>query len=178
MLAVVPATLFRHGLEDLRGGAPPLLRSLAHVASVQLAPGLGQEVPAVIAVLLGSHGVMVWGRSRRCQTDTVPNIGLTPEQRAQVDEIATALDTTPTEFARSAILETVQLQRALTAEDRADVLAAAEAEGLSLTAFCRAAILDAARQPEPGPQIETGGVGFLAWLLAMLSARRRAGTNA
>ena len=32
------------------------------------------------------------------------NIGLTPEQRAQVDEIATALDTTPTEFARSAIL--------------------------------------------------------------------------
>ena len=55
------------------------------------------------------------------------NIGLTPEQRAQVDEIATALDTTPTEFARSAILETVQLQRALTAEDRADVLAAAAA---------------------------------------------------
>ena len=54
------------------------------------------------------------------------NIGLTPEQRAQVDEIATALDTTPTEFARSAILETVQLQRALTAEDRADVLAAAD----------------------------------------------------
>ena len=43
------------------------------------------------------------------------NIGLTPEQRAQVDEIATALDTTPTEFARSAILEAVQLQRALTA---------------------------------------------------------------
>ena len=85
---------------------------------------------------------------------------------------------TPTEFARSAILETVQLQRALTAEDRADVLAAAEAEGLSLTAFCRAAILDAAQQPEPGPQIETGGVGFLAWLLAMLSAGRRAGTNA
>ncbi len=106
------------------------------------------------------------------------NIGLTPEQRAQVDEIATALDTTPTEFARSAILEAVQLQRALTAEDRADVLAAAEAEGLSLTAFCRAAILDAAQQPESGPQIETGGVGFLAWLLAMLSAGRRAGTNA
>ena len=108
------------------------------------------------------------------------NIGLTPEQRAQVDEIATALDTTPTDFARSAILEAVQLQRALTAEDRADVLAAAEAEGLSLTAFCRAAILDAAQQlePEPGPQIETGGVGFLAWLLAMLSAGRRAGTNA
>ena len=43
------------------------------------------------------------------------NIGLTPEQRAQVDEIATALDTTPTEFARSVILEAVQLQRALTA---------------------------------------------------------------
>ena len=104
------------------------------------------------------------------------NIGLTPEQRAQVDEIATALDTTPTEFARSAILEAVQLQRALTAEDRSDVLAAAEAEGLSLTAFCRAAILDVARQPEP--QIETGSVGFLAWLLAMLSAGRRAGTNA
>ena len=54
------------------------------------------------------------------------NIGLTPEQRAQVDEIATALDTTPTEFARSAILEAVQLQLALTAEDRADVLAAAD----------------------------------------------------
>ena len=106
------------------------------------------------------------------------NIGLTPEQRAQVDEIATALDTTPTEFARSVILEAVQLQRALTDEDRADVLAAAESEGLSLTAFCRAAILDAAQQPEPGPQIETGGVGFLAWLLAMLSAGRRAGTNA
>ena len=74
MLAVVPATLFRHGLEDLRGGAPPLLRGLAHVASVQLAPGLGQEVPAVITVLLGSHGGMVWERSRRCQTDTVPTL--------------------------------------------------------------------------------------------------------
>ena len=44
------------------------------------------------------------------------NIGLTPEQRAEVDEIATALDTTPTEFARSTILEAVQLQRALTAK--------------------------------------------------------------
>ena len=30
------------------------------------------------------------------------NIGLTAEQRAQVDAIAAALDTTPTEFGRSA----------------------------------------------------------------------------
>ena len=101
------------------------------------------------------------------------NIGLTIEQRGQVDDAAAALDTTPTEFARSAVLEAVQLQRALTAEDRAQVLAAAEAEGLSLTAFCRAAILEAAQSPEPGAQIDTGGVGFLAWLLAVLSTGRR-----
>ena len=101
------------------------------------------------------------------------NIGLTLEQRAQVDAIAVEVSTTPTEFARSAILEAVQLHHALTAEERTLVQAAAEAEGLSVTAFCRAAILEAAEAPVPGPEIDTNGVGFLAWLLAILSAGRR-----
>ena len=107
------------------------------------------------------------------------NIGLTAEQRAQVDAIAAALDTTPTEFGRSAILEAVQLQHALTDDERAQVVAAAESEGLSVTAFCRAAILDAAQSPVLGSEIDTGGAGFLAWLLAMLAtARRNASTRA
>lgn len=79
----------------------------------------------------------------------------------------------------SAILEAVQLQHALTDDERAQVVAAAESEGLSVTAFCRAAILDAAQSPVLGSEIDTGGAGFLAWLLAMLAtARRNASTRA
>ena len=65
------------------------------------------------------------------------NIGLTVEQRTQVDAVAAAEGTTPTGFSRAAILEAVQLHHALTAEEREQVSHAAEAEGLSLTAFCR-----------------------------------------
>ena len=105
------------------------------------------------------------------------NIGLTVEQRDQVDAIAAAEGTTPTEFARAAILEAVQLHHALTAEEREQVAHAAEAEGLSLTAFCRAAILEASVPPEHGADIDTNGVGFLAWLMAVLSAARRGTPN-
>ena len=49
------------------------------------------------------------------------NIGLTLEQRNRVDAVSAAEGTTPTEFARAAILEAVQLQHALTAEEREQV---------------------------------------------------------
>ena len=101
------------------------------------------------------------------------NIGLTLEQREQVHATAVALGTTPTAFARSAILEAVLLHHVLTDEERARVAAAAEARGLSLTAFCRAAILDAAAPSEPGPQTPADGVGFLVRVLARLSVGRR-----
>ena len=101
------------------------------------------------------------------------NIGLTVEQRTQVDAAAAVGGTTPTEFARSAIMEAVQLHHALTAEEREQVWHAAEAEGLSLTAFCRSAILEAAAPAEHGSGIDADGVGFLAWLMAVLSATRR-----
>ena len=44
---------------------------------------------------------------------------------------------------------------------------------LSLTVFCRSAILEAAAPPEHSAHIGTDGVGFLAWLMAVLSAARR-----
>ena len=50
---------------------------------------------------------------------------------------------------------------------------AAEAEGLSLTAFCRAAILEAAAPVAHGVGIDADGLGFLAWLMAVLSTARR-----
>ena len=101
------------------------------------------------------------------------NIGFTVEQRTQVEAAAAVEGTTPTEFARSAIMEAVQLNHALTAEERAQVALAAEVEGLSLTAFCRAAILEAAAPAEHGAGVDAGGVGFLAWLMAVLSTTRR-----
>ena len=101
------------------------------------------------------------------------NIGLTVEQRTQVDAAAAVGGTTPTAFARAAILEAVQLHHALTAEEREQVSHAAEAEGLSLTAFCRSAILEAAAPAEHGAGIDADGIGFLAWLMAVLSAARR-----
>ena len=101
------------------------------------------------------------------------NIGLTVEQYTQVDAVAAAEGTTPTGFSRAAILEAVQLHHALTAEEREQVSHAAEAEGLSLTAFCRSAILEAAAPAEHGAGIDADGVGFLAWLMAVLSAARR-----
>ena len=101
------------------------------------------------------------------------NIGLTLEQRNRVDAVSAAEGTTPTEFARAAILEAVQLHHALTAEEREQVSHAAEAEGLSLAAFCRSAILEAAAPAEHGAGIDADGVGFLAWLMAVLSATRR-----
>ena len=101
------------------------------------------------------------------------NIGLTVQQYTQVDAVAVAEGTTPTAFCRAAILEAVQLQHALTAEEREQVARAAEVEGLSLTAFCRASILEAATPAEPGAGVDTDGLGFLAWLMAVLSAARR-----
>ena len=101
------------------------------------------------------------------------NIGLTLEQRNRVDAVSAAAGTTPTAFARAAILEAVQLHHALTAEERELVTLAAEVEGLSLTAFCRAAILEAAAPAEHGTGVDADGVGFLAWLMAVLSAARR-----
>ena len=101
------------------------------------------------------------------------NIGLTLEQRNRVDSVSAAEGTTPTEFARAAILEAVQLHHALTAEERELVALAAVVEGLSLTAFCRAAILEAAAPAEHGAGIDADGIGFLAWLMAVLSAARR-----
>ncbi len=101
------------------------------------------------------------------------NIGFTVEQRTQVEAAAAVEGTTPTEFARSAIMEAVQLHHALSAEEREKVAQAAEAEGLSLTAFCRAAILEAAVPAEHGAGADADGVGFLAWLMAVLSATRR-----
>ena len=101
------------------------------------------------------------------------NIGLTVEQYTQVDAAAAVGGTTPTSFCRSAILEAVQLQHALTAEEREQVARSAEVEGLSVTAFCRAAILEAAAPAGHGAGIDTDGVGFLAWLMAVLSATRR-----
>ena len=101
------------------------------------------------------------------------NIGLTVEQRTQVDAAAAGVGTTPTEFARSAIMEAVQLHHALTAEEREQVARAAEVEGLSVTAFCRAAILEAAAPAEPGTGVDADGLGFLAWLMAVLSTARR-----
>ena len=105
------------------------------------------------------------------------NIGLTVEQRTQVDAVAAAVGTTPTGFSRAAILEAVQLHHVLTAEEREQVALAAEVEGLSLTAFCRAAILEAAAPAEHGAVVDTDGVGFLAWLMAVLSATRRGHAN-
>ena len=101
------------------------------------------------------------------------NIGLTVERRTQVAAAAAGVGTTPTEFARSAIMEAVQLHHALTAEEREQVARAAEVEGLSVTAFCRAAILEAAAPAEPGTGVDADGLGFLAWLMAVLSAARR-----
>ena len=101
------------------------------------------------------------------------NIGLTVEQRTQVDAAAVVGGTTPTEFARAAIMEAVQLHHALTAEEREQVARSAEVEGLSLTAFCRAAILEAAAPAKHGAGVDADGVGFLAWLMAVLSATRR-----
>ena len=101
------------------------------------------------------------------------NIGLTVEQRTQVDAVAAADGTTPTGFSRAAILECVQMHHALTAAEREQVARAAEAEGLSVTAFCRAAILEAAAPAEHGAGVDADGVGFLAWLMAVLSATRR-----
>ena len=101
------------------------------------------------------------------------NIGLTLEQRNRVDAVSAAEGTTPTAFARAAILEAVQLHHALTAEEREQVALAAEVEGLSVTAFCRAAILEAATPAEHGAGVDADGVGFLAWLMAVLSATRR-----
>ena len=101
------------------------------------------------------------------------NIGLTVEQRTQLDGAAAGVGTTPTAFARSAIMEAVQLQRVLTAEERAQVSLSAEGEGLSVTAFCRAAILEAAAPAEPGAGVDANGLGFLAWLMAVLSVARR-----
>ena len=91
------------------------------------------------------------------------NIGLTLEQRNRVDAVSAAEGTTPTEFARAAILEAVQLHHALTAEEREQVALAAEVDGLSVTAFCRAAILEAAAPAEHGAGVDADGVGFLAW---------------
>ena len=105
------------------------------------------------------------------------NIGLTVEQRTQVEAMAAVGGTTPTAFARSAILEAVQLHHALTAVEREQVARAAEAEGLSVTAFCRAAILEAAAPAEHGAGVDADGVGFLAWLMAVLSATRRGNTT-
>ena len=101
------------------------------------------------------------------------NIGFTVEQRTQVDAAAAVGGTTPTEFARAAIMEAVQLNHALSAEERAQVALAAEAEGLSLTAFCRSAILEAAAPAGLGVGIDANGIGFLAWLMAVLSTARR-----
>ena len=101
------------------------------------------------------------------------NIGFTVEQRTQVEAAAAVGGTTPTEFARAAIMEAVQLNHALSAEERAQVALAAEVEGLSVTAFCRAAILEAAAPAEHGAGVDADGVGFLAWLMAVLSATRR-----
>ena len=101
------------------------------------------------------------------------NIGLTVEQYTQVDAAAAVGGTTPTSFCRSAILEAVQLQHALTAEEREQVSHAAEAEGLSLTAFCRSAILEAAAPAEHGVGVDADGIGFLTWLMAVLSVARR-----
>ena len=42
-----------------------------------------------------------------------------------------------------------------------------------LTAFCRSAILEAAAPLERSAHIGTNSVGFLAWLMAVLSAARR-----
>ena len=81
--------------------------------------------------------------------------------------------TTPTAFARAAILEAVQLHHALTAEEREQVSHSAEAEGLSLTAFCRSAVLEAAAPAEHGAGKDADGIGFLAWLMAVISAARR-----
>ena len=39
--------------------------------------------------------------------------------------------------------------------------------------FCHAAMLKAALPSERGADIDTDGVGFLAWLMAVLSAARR-----
>ena len=61
------------------------------------------------------------------------NIGLTLEQRNRVDAVSAAEGTTPTEFARAAILEAVQLQHALTAEER---------EQVSLRRRSRGAVID------------------------------------
>ena len=49
-----------------------------------------------------------------------------------MDAVSAAEGTTPTEFARAAILEAVQLHHALTAEEREQVALAAEVEGLSV----------------------------------------------
>ena len=89
------------------------------------------------------------------------NIGFTVEQRTQVDAVAAAVEgTTPTEFARSAIMEAVQLHHALARLRNVHRWRlAAEVEGLSLTAFCRAAILEAAAPAEHGAGVDADGVG-------------------
>ena len=133
-------------------------------------------VASVLCVAMHAGGMLLFTTATQ-EREAMPrkqmNIGLTLEQRNRVDAVSAAEGTTPTEFARAAILEAVQLHHALTAEERAQVALAAEVEGLSVTAFCRAAILEAAAPAEHGAGVDADGVGFLAWLMAVLSATRR-----
>ena len=133
-------------------------------------------VASALCVAMHAGGMLLFTTATQ-EREAMPrkqmNIGLTLEQRNRVDAVSAAEGTTPTEFARAAILEAVQLHHALTAEEREQVALAAEAEGLSLTAFCRAAILEAAAPAEHGAGVDADGVGFLAWLMAVLSATRR-----
>ena len=133
-------------------------------------------VASALCVAMHAGGMLLFTtaiQEREAMPRKQMNIGLTLEQRTRVDTVAAAEGTTPTEFARAAILEAVQLHHALTAEEREQVSLAAEAEGLSVTAFCRAAILEAAAPAEHGAGVDADGVGFLAWLMAVLSATRR-----
>ena len=68
---VLPATLFCDGFQHLRGGAPALLRGLAHVAGGEFALGLCQQVEAGVSVLLSCHANMVWRWARQRQTGVV-----------------------------------------------------------------------------------------------------------
>ena len=90
------------------------------------------------------------------------NIGFQPDDHERLQTVAAGDDTAATELVRDLTLVGIDAK-----------VTAAAAHGVTVVAFCRAAILDAVDPPEPDPELDTAGVGFLAWVMTLLAMARR-----
>lgn len=93
------------------------------------------------------------------------NVGFDPTDHDEITATAKADGTTPTEFIRTLALLGIDPQ----------VKAAAAADGVTVVEFCSTAIREAAEPTEPA--IDAEGIGFLAWLLAVLAKRNPSGAS-